>query len=86
MSHAYHGDLIGTVLYDDCEECESRTGLPGMVHIDNTNLKTLATMAKLEASSEVAAQYSVADWVAIGNLRLMARIVFASGITEEVAR
>lgn len=85
MSHAYHGDLIGTVLYDGCEECETRTGLPGMVHIDNTNLQTLANMAEL-SSSEIVAQNSIADWVAIGNLRLMARIVFASGITEEVVR
>ncbi len=80
MSHRYHGDLKGIVLRDDCVECESRAR--SLVGIDDGNLKVLAVLAGNPSAPEI----SVADETAIDSLRHMARIVFRSEITEEVAR
>ena len=82
MSHAYHGDLKGTVLYDGCDECENRVRLPAMASLDNESLQTLVTINHHWQPVHI----SHAESVAYDNLRLYARIVFASGITEELAQ
>lgn len=85
MTHRYHGDLVGIVLYDGCDECEARARDWGwMSAIDNNNLKTLAQLA--EFGPDKTEVMSWADRKAIDNLRYMGRVVFASGITEEVCR
>ncbi len=83
MSHAYHGDLKGTVLYDGCDECENRVRLPAMASLDNNSLQTLVDINDVTA---LPSALSHAESVAYDNLRLYARIVFASGITEELAQ
>lgn len=86
MSHDYHGDLKGVVLRDGCEECEDRASrLDGLASLDDHDLWTLANMAHLERLG-TPLTLSNADHRAIDNLRLMGRIVFRSGITEEVCR
>lgn len=87
MSHAYHGNLHGSVLKDGCDECEARVKLPGMSSLDDDNLQRLAVLAVRDSIIPLdRSEVSHADIAAIENLRLMARIVFASGITEEVSR
>ena len=95
MSHAPHQ---GTrrVLGDDCEECVSRAAdLNGLSALDNGNLRELAHLAQqkhevraagrqITRPTELGASY--ADMKAVETLRLAARIVYRSGITEEVAR
>ncbi len=80
MSHRFHGDLKGIVLRDGCDECEGRSR--SLIGIDEGNLRVLATLAAHPFPSEM----SVSDETAIDSLRHMARIVFRSEITEEVAR
>ena len=82
MSHAYHGDLKGTVLYDGCDECENRVRLPAMASLDNNSLQTLVEVN----TQDMVGYLSHAESVAYDNLRLYARIVFASGITKELAQ
>ena len=87
MSHAYHGNLNGTVLKDGCDECEARVKLPGMSSLDDANLQRLAVLATRDHVIPLTTpEISHAEIVAIENLRLMGRIVFASGITEKVCR
>ena len=90
MSHAYH-ELPRIVLGDDCDECVERSRtLEGLASLDEINLRRLALFsAELKASSDPydkPAHASHGDMRAVDNLRLAARIVFKSGITEETAR
>ena len=78
-SHAYHGDLKGLVLRDGCIECEGRR--LDLHNIDDGNLRLLAILA-----DHPAPEMSWVDEVAVDSLRQIARIVFRSGIKEEVAR
>ncbi len=91
MSHSPHL-LPRRVLGDDCEECVNRAlDLNGLSQLDTGNLQKLAELAtELHANpgvlrpQELGASY--ADRKAVETLRLAARIVERSGITEEVAR
>ena len=91
MSHGHH-DLPRRILGDDCAECVERSlDLNGLSNLDDTNIKKLGDLAAeikatpgLMRPQEIGASY--ADRKAVETLRLAARIVFASGITEEVAR
>jgi len=82
--HVYHDDLKGIVLFDGCHECESRVNAPlgKLWELDAGNLQTLADLATGIGTDGM----SHADRAAIQNLRLMARIVFQSGISAEVAK
>ena len=94
MTHAPHPEAeIRRVLGDNCEECLARSkDLNGLSQLDNSNLRKLAELAKeihdfqgtLRRPQELGASY--ADRQAVETLRLAARIVFRSGITEKVAR
>ncbi len=92
MTHAPHQG-VRLVLDDDCEECVSRSkDLYGLSQLDNGNLRKLGGLAHAihvnpgseDAPQELGASY--ADRNAVETLRLAARIVYRSRITEEVAR
>ena len=93
MSHGPH-ELPRRVLGDDCHECRSRANdLYGLSQLDDTNIAKLADLAAEvradpygEATPQKSFGASRADMRAVHNLRLAARIVFASGISKEVAR
>lgn len=91
MSHVYH-ELPRVVLGDDCEACLRRAKtIEGLAGLDTQNLQTLAGLAYVmnlgpEGGFYDSAKVSDSDRRAVDNLRLAARIVFASGITEETAR
>lgn len=88
MTHTPH-ELPRRILGDDCEECRSRSGtLDGLSHLDDGNIRKLGDLAAEIKTDGVTAEsgISTADWNAVETLRLAARIVFRSGITEEVAR
>ena len=88
MSHGHH-DLPRRIFGDDCEECVERaSSIPRLAELDSTNIVKLGDLAAElhEARPALSARVSYSDERAVENLRLAARIVFASGITEEVAR
>ena len=93
MSHAYH-ELPKVVLGDDCEECVERSQtIEGLASLDEVNLRRLVSLvAEMPRGRfggvvmEQPSHASKADMRAVENLRLAARIVFASGITEVAAR
>ena len=86
MSHGHH-DLPRRVLGDDCEECVQRSmTIEGLASLDDSNLRKLAEFAvELKDTSHDITDASWADMKAVGNLRLAARIVYRSGITEHTA-
>ncbi len=86
MSHAYH-NLPRRIFGDDCEECVERAStIAGLSNLDGHNIVKLGNLAaELKATPDLTG-ISHADYRAVENLRFAARIVFASGITEEVAR
>ena len=90
MSHGYHRKPR-RIFGDDCEECVERAStIAGLAGLDSINIVKLGDLAaELKEiwridPREVGVSY--ADEKAVENLRLAARIVFASGITEKVAR
>lgn len=87
MSHEYH-KLPRVVLGDDCEECRYRAGsIERLSSLDSTNIAKLGALGNSGYENGVLPdEASEADKAALANLRLAARIVFASGITEEAAR
>ena len=89
MSHGYHRKPR-RIFGDDCEECVERAStIAGLAGLDSTNIVKLGHLAaelSIERIDRREAGVSYADEKAVENLRLAARIVFASGITEEVAR
>ena len=93
MSHGHH-DLPRRIFGDDCEECVERAKtLPGLGYLDDSNIRKLADLAAEvranpygEDTPQLSFGASYADMKAVDNLRLAARIVFRSGITEEVCR
>lgn len=89
MSHAAH-QLPRRIFGDDCEECVGRAStIPRLSELDGHNIKKLGDLAAELHEEKIdrrEAGVSYADEQAVENLRLAARIVFASGITEEVAR
>ena len=75
MTHAYHGDLKGIVLYDGCDECETRA--TRLWEMDVDHLRGIAALyTRLPEAS-------YADRKALMTLELYARLVADSGITEE---
>ncbi len=90
MSHGPH-ELPRRVLGDDCQECVSRSlDLNGLSQLDDNNLKELAVLADELKLSDLemgpsAFDASWADFKAVDTLRLAARIVYRSGITEHTA-
>lgn len=86
MTHAYH-QLPRVVLGDDCEECRRRASdIEGLASLDAGNLRLLGELANDLAVGRPRPDASTADMRAVENLRLAARIVYESGITEEAAR
>jgi hypothetical protein len=89
MSHAPH-QAPRRILGDDCEECVSRAGsIEKLSELDSSNIRRLGDLAAELSEERIdrrEAGVSYSDERAVENLRLAARIVFASGITEEVAR
>ena len=91
MTHGPH-TTPRRVLGDDCQECRSRANdLYGLSQLDDRNIAKLANLAvdmaamtNLVRPQDIGASY--ADMIAVNTLRLAARIVFTSGITEKVAR
>lgn len=91
-----HGPHLRTrrVLGDDCEECLDRAsnGLNGLSQLDNGNLRELAAIAREKSNDPFGIERpqaigaSFADMKAVETLRLAARIVYRSEITEEEAR
>lgn len=84
MTHSLH-EGRGTVLFDECGPC---TSLSVTLEVDHESLMWLAEMAAIAhlASEPAGFKLSMNERRAISQLRHMARIVFKSGITEEVAR
>ena len=76
------------VLADDCTECRGRAqSIEGLAQLDNRNLMMLASLAQQEKMAGARPpDTSAMDMWAVSNLRLAARIVYMSGISEEVAR
>lgn len=76
----------GTILYDGCDQCEHMSGRPWM--FDKPSLQGIAALAKQlkDEVPSIRGQVSHAEFKAVEVLREHARYVFASGITEEVAR
>ncbi len=93
MSHAYHHEPR-RIFGDDCEECVKRAStIRGLASLDPENIRKLADLAAEvkadpygEDTPQASFDASYTDMKAVDNLRLAARIVFKSGITEEVAR
>ncbi len=94
MSHAIH-NLPRRIFGDDCEECVERASdIMRLSSLDSDNIVKLGDLAaemaqhraKFKAVGSRPPGVSYADVRAVQNLRLAARIVFASGITKEVAR
>lgn len=86
MVHSLHKSA-GTVLFDDCEAC-FKTG-EYIEDLDDDSLQWLADKAAVMASQfddPDTHDLSMNERRAISRLRLYARVVFRSGITEEVAR
>ncbi len=88
MTHGHH-DKPRRIFGDDCEECVERAStIAGLAELDKSNIVKLGHLAAelSEIHYVAAAEVSYADEKAVENLRLAARIVFRSGITEEVAK
>lgn len=92
MSHGVHAAEnevysrgAEVVLFDDCDRCYYHSRAPE--DLDNGSLKALADLAFKRANGALPLSLLTgAEAQAIARLRLYARTVFASGITEEVAR
>ena len=92
MVHAVHVQPR-RILGDDCEECVERAkSVQGLATLDHTRIRLLASLAaEVKAGGfsgdpdDRPPECSSADMKAVDNLRMAARVVFASGITEEVA-
>jgi hypothetical protein len=82
--HSLH-KTKGTILFDDCQACTERAST---LDIDDESLQWLADKAGIAhlTFNPEAYDLSLNERRAIANLRHMGRIVFKSGITEEVAR
>jgi hypothetical protein len=93
MSHEYH-EKPRRILGDDCEECVGRAQtIERLRFLDDGRLHKLADLAAEvradpygEDTPQASFGASHADMKAVGNLRLAARIVYKSGITEEIAQ
>ena len=93
MTHAVH-QSPRRIFGDDCEECVERAmTVQGLSGLDPDNIRKLADLAvevRADPYGEDTPQKSFgasrADMRAVHNLRQAARVVFASGISEEVAR
>ncbi len=84
QAHAAH-EGVAVVLYDGCTRCAYQS--TDLTHLDDGSLYKLATLAGgIQGHHLPSYDYSANDAIAVQKLRQMARIVFASGITEEVAR
>ena len=81
MRHAYHGDLKGIILFDGCDECETRA--TRLWEMDIYTLRAIAALDKFEIANNGTGGASHADRKALETLELYARIVDASGILEE---
>ena len=93
MTHGHH-DLPRRIFGDDCEECRQRAStIAGLAELDSANIVKLgdlaAEMDRARSSTtplgRLVSNLSITDQKAVENLRLAARLVFASGITEKVA-
>lgn len=87
MTHGIHKGPR-RVLDDGCEECVNRAiTIGGLAALDPVNIRTLGVLAEElhQRKGRRPLDYSHADFQAVENLRTAARIVSASGITEEVA-
>ncbi len=84
QAHGVH-DGVAVALYDGCSRCAYlSTDLTGL---DGPNLRKLASLAEGMVGQHIASyDYSSNDAIAVQKLRLMARVVFESDITKEVAR
>ncbi len=84
QAHSIH-DGIGVALYDGCGRCAYlSTNIDGL---DDASLRRLASLADGIMGHHLQTDdYSINDAIAVYQLRRQARIVFASQITEEVAR
>lgn len=93
MTHAIH-QTPRRIFGDDCDECVERaSSIPRMLSgLDSSNKRTLGALAaELHTRAKNGDlskpdNVSWADLKAVENLRFAARLVFASGITEEVAQ
>ncbi len=90
MSHAVH-QKPRRVLGDDCDECVERSKtIQGLAALDSHNMAKLAELAtELKKEGRLLRPpdgISYSDMRAVANLRLAGRIVFKSGITEEVCK
>ena len=83
-AHAPHG-VTEAVLYDDCARCEYQSR--NLWELDTTSLRNLAHLARyLNTGGIRRTDLTNNELVAIEQLRLMARTVYKSEITEEVAK
>ena len=86
MVHSAH-ELPRRIFGDDCEECVQRAStIEGLQWLDSQNIVQLGDLAAEIRGLRKPDDASWADLNAVENLRFAARIVFASGITKEVAR
>ncbi len=93
MSHGAH-QSPRRIFGDDCEECVERAKtVQGLAALDDFNIVKLGDLAAEVRADPYGADTpqksfgaSRADMRAVHNLRQAARVVFASGISEEVAR
>lgn len=84
-AHAPHG-VTEAVLYDDCARCEYQA--LNLWELDTTSLRNLANLARYlkDGDSIRRSDLTNNEVRAIEQLRLMARVVFASEITRRVAK
>lgn len=85
MTHDFH-QAPRVVFGDDCAECRERSmTVDGLAALDSVNIAKLGALAAALQDGTLEG-VSHADLYAVEVLRSAARVVFASGISVEVAR
>lgn len=84
--HENHELLKGTILFDGCGRCEEIGHEKRLWELDDDNLFRLGVMASRRNEPAMREIMSNVEHYAVDHLRLMARIVFKSGITQDVAK
>lgn len=84
MTHLVHTSR-GTVLFDDCPDCDDRART---LDVDDETLVWLADRAAIAHRGDDSRSHALSmnERRAISLLRYWARVVFKSGISEEVSR
>ena len=83
-AHAPHG-VTESILYDNCPRCEYQA--LNLWELDTTSLRNLAALARfLHDGGLRRSELTNTEIKAVEHLRLIARVVFASGIGRREAK